>query len=709
MKFKERFYECIVLFLAFILFGQSSFAQNPIDQLKEKAQQPKTENSPSNNNSFSGSFGNNIYLEGSISGNLGEEAGQIELSPALTWQITPHLAYGAGLSLALSFGEENKAFPQYGARTYLRFAPLKAFPYLQTEYAGQVGQAGELKDIRWRNNYLAGAGYQFKMKEKGTLNFTALYQVGGDEPGMGWQFRVGVVSPLSRSVTGAEKKMEGHQPGLLDLSNFGFLDKYEVEGSIGFNTGDNNTLEFAPAINFPLVEELNWGIGPMIRFSYDDEGTTENLSYGGKIYLRYQPENNYFPFFQLEGNSISAVDSVRIKGEPAFQRNWNSAVLLGAGFTIRFNEKAGVKLSVLRDLTFQDANAVRSTPWDFRIGMASQLGNNSKRKKSSSKVNPPQWKNRLTLSGNLSANLGNTQSIDITPLIGYEWEHLHISLGPSYQYQKEMEKLGVRSQMQVVPKKGWPYLQAEYETLKIQRNNSKADLPVHWQQSGLLGAGYAYSVSGCNRATLAFMYPVYSSSIQPKEWVIRGGITVPLGNNCKQEKKPTSTSRTNALKEKLEKTFTVEGNVGFSFGETTQIDFSPLLGYKIAEPWTVGVGPSFQFTRNSSDSTSTTNYGGRVFTRFEPSLTKRQKAKNTVWKWPYLQAEGELLNSQNGEMDSQQKFIRQWYASALAGAGYRFPIGKSTSFNVTVLYNLSWIEATPLHGSPWVVRAGFQF
>lgn len=81
------FRTCSIAFTITFTLAPKSYGQDPIDQLKEKAKQPKQQsNTGADNGNLSQSFGENIYLEGSVSGNHGEEQGQMKLSPALTWQ-----------------------------------------------------------------------------------------------------------------------------------------------------------------------------------------------------------------------------------------------------------------------------------------------------------------------------------------------------------------------------------------------------------------------------------------------------------------------------------------------------------------------------------------------------------------------------------------------------------------------------------------------
>ena len=130
----------------------------------------------------------------------------------------------------------------------------------------------------------------------------------------------------------------------------------------------------------------------------------------------------------------------------------------------------------------------------------------------------------------------------------------------------------------------------------------------------------------------------------------------------------------------------------------TMINLSPLLNYQVNDKVAVGVGPSYMYSRNQETKVVETTYGGRVYGRYQP------KPRQPL----FLQAELESLNAKNRfnvDIDTQK---RQWYSTALIGGGINFPIMKSSSFNITVLRNLLWQNATPVQGSPWVFRVGFQ-
>lgn len=154
----------------------------------------------------------------------------------------------------------------------------------------------------------------------------------------------------------------------------------------------------------------------------------------------------------------------------------------------------------------------------------------------------------------------------------------------------------------------------------------------------------------------------------------------------------------------LEK-ISVGGNFGLSFGTVTQVNISPLIGYRLTDKFVAGGGPSFIYTSYKiyGRKFENTIWGGRAFGQhlIFDNLAARAEFEYLSIQYPTLNAAGtDIVNR------------REWVANPLIGLSYNFPLGRRSSFNITALYNLNYknnLNQSFLYGgSPFVIRAGFM-
>lgn len=134
------------------------------------------------------------------------------------------------------------------------------------------------------------------------------------------------------------------------------------------------------------------------------------------------------------------------------------------------------------------------------------------------------------------------------------------------------------------------------------------------------------------------------------------------------------------------------GNVGAQFGNYTFVDFSPLVGYRISDKLSVGVGITYNYLRFRYGKTEykTDIYGGRVFGRY------------FVWENLFLHGEYEVLN---GAWDYTNKRFN--IENILGGAGYRQMVTDRAAMTLLVLWNFSQNNYSP-YSNP-IIRGGFTF
>jgi hypothetical protein len=140
------------------------------------------------------------------------------------------------------------------------------------------------------------------------------------------------------------------------------------------------------------------------------------------------------------------------------------------------------------------------------------------------------------------------------------------------------------------------------------------------------------------------------------------------------------------------------GNFGLNFGSNfTEVELSPLAGYKLTEQFSVGLGVTYIYFKEKipqyNFSYETSIYGGNVFAR-------------------YFFVENLFAHVETGalNLDVPQPFYpytlhREWVQNLLVGGGYRSQIGENSSFIIMLLYDLIDDPNSPYQNP--IFRVGF--
>ena len=129
--------------------------------------------------------------------------------------------------------------------------------------------------------------------------------------------------------------------------------------------------------------------------------------------------------------------------------------------------------------------------------------------------------------------------------------------------------------------------------------------------------------------------------------------------------------------------FFTGGGFGLSFGDYTNIQLAPILGYKITDWFAGGLGLTYIYI---GDSFQSDNY-----------LGKKVFLQGMVYKGFFGHVEYETF-SRLGEKGSAD--------AILGGAGYRQMVSDKVGIDLMLLLNLNQ-SATSVYGDPFVYRFGF--
>lgn len=139
------------------------------------------------------------------------------------------------------------------------------------------------------------------------------------------------------------------------------------------------------------------------------------------------------------------------------------------------------------------------------------------------------------------------------------------------------------------------------------------------------------------------------------------------------------------------------GNLGAGFSSNeTLVGVAPTVGYRFTERFTAGPGFVYQYYRYKPLSIETNNYGAKVFGSYQ------------INDFLIAYSEYEWLNLDYVTTDIYGKLVsrkRINVGTFLVGGGYRQMIGRNSSIDLMLLFNLNETIYSP-YSNP-VIRIGF--
>ncbi|WP_020529775.1 hypothetical protein [Flexithrix dorotheae] len=715
--------------MSFLLLCLSleTYAQNPFESMngfkKQAAQQAQNDIGNLDKKGFSGLSGHKMFSKIYFSPSFNyqpENIHSLGFSPFVGVNISKHLSVGAAPDFQYNTSGEDFSM---GFRMNGQIHPKTKWPFLQLEYSGLNEKGEDNGNGLWSNASWVGLGYQVGLKKNTKIQFVVSNRLSYDglENGGNWMFRLGLVSPLikaknkQKSLAQEEREKDKEQtytpvyvlkkkPTEAQLEQLDFLGKLNFEGNISGSIKDPKHLDISPLFNYELDSNFSVGFGPSFQYKEDTLLNRSNFNYGLRLYTRYQI-NEKSPYIQLEYEGISALgDSVNWAID---ERKFQSALKLGLGYKLNLKKVGNFQITILRDLTWEGVNPVNNSPWDFRFGYSTKLfsAKPGQALPSWSDLNNvvKDWMRKLNIEGEMSISPGNPRKVDLSPVFKIPLDStLSVGVGFIYRFEQDSldldhrnnEQYGGKLFVRYNPKKKLPYLQLEYQGINAKLDSFSTDALINskWEHALLLGAGYtlklnehlSFGATVLRNMTYKGITPVFNNP-----WVIRTSFSTPLGKG-----EPTGIPKEPPVPKQKEFSLNdhikTEGNVGFSLGEQSYLDFSPLFGYEFKEIWTAGLGPTLKYEKNTKTKESSTIYGGRFYARAKPKTGL-----------PFAQIEYEYLRGQTNPSKP-----RDWHAALLIGGGLNFPIGNNASFLVSALRDVTWKSGESLRNEPWVIRVG---
>ncbi len=148
------------------------------------------------------------------------------------------------------------------------------------------------------------------------------------------------------------------------------------------------------------------------------------------------------------------------------------------------------------------------------------------------------------------------------------------------------------------------------------------------------------------------------------------------------------------------------GNLSIGFSQITIIEIAPVVGYRITPRWSVGVGPSYEYYKTSGNyigNFSTSIYGGSVFTDY------------IIWKDIFTKGISLVTHAEYQALNLDQKYFKDPFLphgrfvlnEYLIGGGIREHVGRRSSVNILILWNLNQTQLSPTDNPQ--IRFNFYF
>ena len=133
----------------------------------------------------------------------------------------------------------------------------------------------------------------------------------------------------------------------------------------------------------------------------------------------------------------------------------------------------------------------------------------------------------------------------------------------------------------------------------------------------------------------------------------------------------------------VERPWFTGGGLGLQFGTITNIDLSPIIGYRITDHFAIGLGGTYQYYNDKryNPHINASMYGGRVFARYYVHYLKNFFAHAELEILNY-----EKFNAIGGTISDRERI---WEGNPLAGIGYRQMVGEFSSMHLSVLWNFN--------------------
>jgi len=152
------------------------------------------------------------------------------------------------------------------------------------------------------------------------------------------------------------------------------------------------------------------------------------------------------------------------------------------------------------------------------------------------------------------------------------------------------------------------------------------------------------------------------------------------------------------------------GDIGLSFGTITYIKIAPIVGYRITDRLSAGLGPIYIYEKYKYYNLESSTYGGKVVTSFTVL-----KGRDNGGVFPLgnivFYAENEVVNVEPLYYDPYTVYYffgeRVWIDNLLLGGGLSQSLGGRFGISIYILWDVTQNEFSP-YSNP-ILKFGFYF
>ena len=147
------------------------------------------------------------------------------------------------------------------------------------------------------------------------------------------------------------------------------------------------------------------------------------------------------------------------------------------------------------------------------------------------------------------------------------------------------------------------------------------------------------------------------------------------------------------------------GDIGFSFGYATYIAVNPIVGYRITNRLSSGIGGNYTFAKSNYYGYEGSMYGGNIFASF----TIIKNLGNAI---SFLEGNGILIYAEYNVVNIKNYYSIpgreiNYVASPMLGFAFQTPIGGRSYLLMMILYNFNETSISP-YPNP-VFKFSYQF
>jgi long-subunit fatty acid transport protein len=196
-----------------------------------------------------------------------------------------------------------------------------------------------------------------------------------------------------------------------------------------------------------------------------------------------------------------------------------------------------------------------------------------------------------------------------------------------------------------------------------------------------------------------------------KQWLttfVLVAVTISVSAQVEEKVEPEENNeqKTSRLSDRL----VFGGDIGLSFGSITYIKLAPVIGYRITDRFTAGLGPIYIYEKYKDFNLETSTYGGKGVLSFTVI-----KGDDSGGAFPLgnivIHLENEVVNVEAYEFDYSTGYSylkgRVWIDNLLAGLGLQQPIAGRFGVSMFILWDITQNKYSP-YTNP-IFKFGFNF